>query len=150
MLFIFLFTDSPLVMNNRTLYLARYRLLNMNNERDSDLGEGRGYARAEEVGTNILWGMGEGAFDRFIYKTGAEVHSTYVNMYVSYGLIGIIGYAWIIGYAVLCRKRVIRNIACMSGLLLYFVTHNGIRNTLFWIMLALVIADNALIQKGEE
>ena len=142
-LFFFLFySDSSIVANNRTLYLMRYRILHMMAENDSSLGEGRGYARVFELGTNFLWGTGEGAYYRFRVKTNAEIHSTFVSILVSYGAIGFIGYLIIMAKCIMHKGRWVRNITLLSGLLLYSITHNGIRNTLFWMLLATLYLDN--------
>lgn len=134
-----LFSDSRIVLGNRVLSMFRRRILNLNSENDSSLGSGRGYTRVFEMGVHFFWGMGEGAYRRFTSLSGYEVHSTYINTLVSYGLIGMIAYAYIFLRPLFNGKYTARNFACFSGILLYFVVHNGIRNTLLWILIAVVL-----------
>ena len=137
--YLLLFSESRLVLSNRTLTTMRYRLLNLYSENDSDLVNGRGYGRIHEVGIHFLWGMGEGAFYRFTHLPGREVHSTFVNLFVSYGILGLGGYIYLFFSTINKRGERLRNLACFSGVLLYFVTHNGIRNTVLWILLATLL-----------
>lgn len=134
-----LFSNSRIVTNNDTLSFLRRRLLRITAENDSSLGEGRGYDRVWELGYHFLWGKGEGAYDRFKTISGREVHSTFINMLVSYGLIGMAAYAYLMFRPMFKRGDTVRNLACFSGLFLYFFTHNGIRNTLLWILIAVVL-----------
>lgn len=138
-----LFSDSAIVEGSSTLSALRHRINKMSTEKDSSLGSGRGYDRVKELGIHFLWGMGEGAYDRFQSLNGKEVHATLVNMVVSYGVVGAAAYLWLMGRTVLRRGVWVRNMACLSGLVLYSFTHNGIRNTLFWILLAAVMQCNS-------
>ena len=135
----FLHSNSSVIVDNTTLFTLRNRLLNMGAENDSQLGSGRGYDRIQEVGIHFLWGMGEGAYDRFRRLPGIEVHSSYINLLVSYGAVGFALYIWLVGKALINRSYAIRNIACFSGVLFYGITHNGIRNTMLWILIAAVM-----------
>lgn len=134
-----LFSNNQMILGNRTLSLLRSRLLNMSSENDSSLGSGRGYSRVFEMGVNFFWGMGEGAYRRFISLPGREVHSTYINLLVSYGLICMLTYFWILLKPLIDGKNTLRNLACFSGIFLYFFVHNGVRNTLLWIIIAAVL-----------
>ena len=111
----------------------------MSAENDSDLGSGRGYDRIGELGYHFLWGMGEGAYGRFEALTNREVHATFVNILVSYGVIGLLVYFWILLSPMAMKQQTVRNYACYSGVLLYFLTHNGVRNTILWMLLAIVM-----------
>ena len=134
----FLYSNNQFIISNKVLRTLRNRILKMSSENDTQLGMGRGYDRIFELKKNILWGMGEGAFKRFKILPGYEVHSTYANLIVSYGLIGFVMYVWLFAKTVIKKGSTIRNLACLSGLLLYFITHNGIRNTLVWLILAVL------------
>lgn len=137
----FFYSDSSLILENRTLSSLRSRILYMGMEKDSSFGEGRGYDRVWEMGIHFIWGMGEGAYSRFETLTGKEVHATYVNTLVSYGVMGLAAYGYLMLKPMAAKGKTIRNIACFSGVLLYFFTHNGIRNTLLWILIAVVIQE---------
>ncbi len=114
------------------------RIANMGKEADSALGNGRGYNRIFEMNTNIFWGMGEGAYERFSVMTGNEVHSTYISILASYGGIGL--FLWLLCMAefLLRKKQVWFVLVSLSGVALYWVTHNGIRNTMVWMVIALL------------
>lgn len=134
-----IFSDSRFVLNSSLLRPLRNRILNISRENDSSLSDGRGYARVFELGIHFMWGMGEGAYRRFHSLSGLEVHSTYINLLVSYGLIGMVAYVYILLKPLVAGRNTWKNLACMSGVLLYFMAHNGVRNTLFWIILAAVL-----------
>ena len=132
----------------------QYRILHMADKADSDLATGRGYARIFEMGVNFFWGMGEGAFYRFHTLKGLEVHSLFVNLLVSYGVIGALGYIFIVGYALINGgKRTLYNMAGFSGIFVYSFTHNSIRNSVVWLILALLCVEKVkskLVNKGSE
>ena len=143
--YVFFFTDLVPFPAFERLLRMRTRILNMSNERDTDLGTGRGYARIAEMGAHFLWGMGEGNFGRFETMQGAEVHSTYASMMVCYGLIGISLLIFFLMKVCGRGRQRIPSIALLSGVLLYSVTHNGGRNTLVWMLFAFVYVRNVML-----
>lgn len=114
------------------------RLLGMRNEKDSNLGSGRGYNRIFEMGTNFLWGMGEGGYDRFQIMNGKEIHSTFVSIYVCYGVVGLMLSVITMMKLVLCTRDWFFKLLSFSGIFLYCITHNGVRNTIVWMMFTLI------------
>ncbi len=130
----------PGLSTNLTLRRMRYRFLRLFYENDSNLESGRGYSRVLEMGMNCIFGMGEGAYNRFSSLRGLEVHSAYVNLFVSYGIIGTLIFGYFFSILIKKKGETFINISWLSGILLYNVTHNGIRNTMVWILLALVYA----------
>lgn len=138
LLYLFFFSDFEGVPALETLTRMRTRLFGMVNEKDTNLGSGRGYDRIKELGIHLLWGMGEGNFKRFIVMRGAEVHSTYASIIVSYGLVGMFLYSWFLCKAIIVRRYFLENVGIMSGVLLYSISHNGVRNTLVWILITAV------------
>lgn len=143
-LYVLLYSESSTLLANKSIMMMRYRILGWSNESDSDLLYGRGYARVLEMGDNILWGMGEGDYMRFQYMIGKEVHSTFISLLVSYGLIGLFGFCHLLFRIVRCKGHTWTNIVILSGMLSYSMTHNGIRNTLMWIILAVMLWKNDL------
>ena len=135
-LYIFLFTDILDGSFFKSVIRMRNRLLSIFTENDSDLGSGRGYDRIKELGIHFLWGMAEGNYSRFVSLSGLEAHSTYVSVFVSYGLIGFLLYIFFLAIAIFRKNRTLKNFAIASGPLMYGLTHNGIRNTLVWVLLA--------------
>lgn len=142
--YMLLFSNNVRMLSNERILFMRNRLFNMQAEGDSSLNEGRGYDRIAEMGLNFLWGMGEGGYHRFQIMNGAEAHSTYASIIVSYGLIGAVVYLVFVFSVIMSRDRksTINNIATMSGILLYGVSHNGIRNTLLWLFLGVMLVSN--------
>lgn len=150
LIYLVMYGEYDFLTQNKTISVMRKKLANMSNENDTSLDSGRGYSRVGEIGINVLWGVGEGAFTRFNALSGVEVHSTYVNMIVSYGLIGFLGYAYIWLKPLLYGKRGLANLMLFSGILLYGVTHNGIRNTVLWTIIALIFLEKIDAEKRME
>ena len=138
-LFYFIFySNSKIVLSNATLSFLRRRMLRLSTENDSSLSSGRGYARLFEMRGNFLWGMGEGAYTRFTSLYGKEAHSTVITLIVSYGLIGFLGYLYLFWQFVGGRKTWKNSLVILSGVFIYSIAHNGIRNSLLWVLLALI------------
>lgn len=144
MLYMLFYSDNPMFAQNSTLSSMRSRIMRMKSENDTSLGVGRGYNRITELGLHFFWGMGEGAYGRFKTLTGYEVHSTYASLIVSYGLIGFIGYLTVFLKSISLRKSGFAYVLMLSGILLYQISHNGIRNTLVWILLASILIESGL------
>lgn len=135
-LYSFFFGDLSF-FNNDTLSALRERILNIRSEGDSNLGSGRGYTRIFEMGSHLLWGMGEGAYYRFQSLTGLEAHSSFVTVFVSYGLVGfLIWMRLLIAMVYSGIRRNLFTVGIFIGVAAYWVTHNGLRNTVLWIIIA--------------
>ncbi len=103
-------------------------------ESDDSLA-GRGYDRIVEYPKYLLFGAGEGDFKRFsLSHHKGELHSTVANILFSYGIIGFIIFISFFFNSKFYIKRVL---FYMSPILLYGLSHNGIRSPLFWIALAI-------------
>src|SRR5699024_5927583 len=103
--------NSSIVFIVESKLIEDFDLLNnvmnrIENKQENSNGfiEGRGYGRVFEVNSNVFWGMGEGAFDRFTYLKGAELHSTVVGTFVNYGLIGMIIFMLILWKSLIHNK----------------------------------------------
>jgi hypothetical protein len=141
-IYILLF-DNTLYLKNPTLHLLRNRIDSMLLENDSSFADGRGYRRLFETGIHFLWGTGEGAFHRFVTMPGAEIHSSYMTVLVSYGLIGSILYIkTITGMLFMGKYGKIASLCLFSGVFLYWFTHQGLRNSIFWILLSAYMLTN--------
>lgn len=104
--------------------------------------EGRGFDRLLDYPDFIFFGMGEGAIWRF---EGAvhEIHNTLLTVLFSYGPIGLLLFLGVLISAI--WKRPIYFSACMTAIMIYGITHNGIRFTVFWMFLAVAIAAHAKV-----
>lgn len=147
--YVLLFGNTGFFASNPTILYVRRRLLRMFSENDSGFGSGRGYNRIFEMGIHFLWGMGEGAYDRFQTLTGLEIYSAYVSFLASYGAIGFLIICILMKKLLFQQGLTRRNLCCFSAIALYNLTHNGIRNTLLWIMLAIAFADSVYEQRKD-
>lgn len=118
-------------------YLFLQRLEGLASERDSSLAS-RGYFVFLEGGfAQTFLGLGTENVDRIL---GREVHSTFFAILSNYG---IIGFALLIAVMIVWFKSIWRNygfvgLVCIAGpSMLYGLTHNGSRFTIFWILFAL-------------
>lgn len=139
LIYIIMYADIGFLNSNPLIVSLRSRMAAITTENDSNLGTGRGYDRIKEIGFGVFTGVGEGAFNRFSVMRGKEAHSLYASFIVSYGIIGFTMLVWIINKALFSRKRYLRNLLCFSGVLGYCVTHNGVRSTILWAMLTLLL-----------
>lgn len=112
------------------------RLMNMTEEGDSSM-ESRGYfAVFDGDAIQILFGLGTQNTEQIV---GHEVHSTIGGVLNNYGLVGM---AIFIAMCVLWAVKIWRfydlvGLVCIVGpSMLYGLTHNGIRFTIFWLLFA--------------
>jgi hypothetical protein len=104
----------------------------------AELSEGkRGYDRVLAYPQHWILGAGEGAWGhRFTpYHQGVEIHSSLGTLLFSYGVVGL-------GLFLLLLWMIVKGspfyISCaIGGLLLYSLTHMGLRTTAFWVVLVL-------------
>ena len=127
------------------LYAAGYldglavtkRILDIGSDADDSLA-GRGYHVLYQArGWEIFFGLGESGVKEFV---GHEVHSTVGSVLASYGLVGAGLFVTFLG---LWAKR-LYDVLGFTGLfvvgsspMLYGLTHNGIRFTMFWLFVGL-------------
>ncbi|MFG6158403.1 hypothetical protein ACGTNG_06320 [Halomonas sp. 1390] len=82
-----------------------------------------------------ILGAGEAERQRFAPHDSHEIHSSFINMLFAYGLPGL-GLFLVLLAAAVWRAPLYVWVG-LAGPLLYSVTHNGLRTTLFWVMLTL-------------
>lgn len=128
-----------LLLNNGTLedYLFYQRIFNMMDEGDSSLSERGYFAFLNGNPFQMLFGLGEENVKKFV---GHEVHSTFGSVLNNYGFIGItifvVVYCYWIRILFLAYGWLIA-ILIMAAPTLYGITHNGLRFTIFWLLIAL-------------
>ena len=116
------------------------RLISTFNEPDSSL-EARGYLVFLEANLpEAIFGMGP---NKAYELQGHEIHSTFAIILTHYGFIGLL----IFNLLILCWVLDIKKSFGLNGVicicapsLLYGLTHNGIRFSIFWIVFAISIA----------
>ncbi len=129
-------------MYKATDFFQENQLMNSVQERVDSIGEdaddnleGRGYDRLYDHPEYWITGAGEGAYYRFS-KNNFELHSTLGNLLISYGIVGLSLFVLMVLFAL--RNDRFRSTYIVLFLMVYGLTHNGIRNSLLWILLALI------------
>jgi hypothetical protein len=97
----------------------------------------RGYARLWQNSEFLLFGAGEGAYERFEALWGKELHSTFGNVLMSYGFVGLALLLWF--FWKLVRTCGIEALIAFLPPFLYGLTHNGIRQSEFWLLAGLSV-----------
>jgi len=111
-----------------------FRRLALIGKDSDDTLTARGYALILHPDERIIFGYGEGYYDMLF---GNEVHSTLANVLTSFGIVGFVLFGVMILHVV--QFRIFSLHFSLVGLVFaYGLTHNGLRNTLFWIFLAIV------------
>ena len=116
------------------------RLLDIGEQSDDNL-QARGFPRIVEYPEYLLTGAGEGALYRF-YEADVgdeqihEIHSTFLTIMFSYGLVGTAAFA-----AAIWRLYRLSSGGAFLYLIppfLYGLTHQGLRFSFFWLLLAVI------------
>ena len=81
-------------------------------------------------------GAGEGAFDRLTNLKEKEFHSSLGNILMSYGIVGL--GLLLVFFFVVFRSSPVINLVYFGLIMLYGITHMGMRDTMLWIFLGLV------------
>jgi hypothetical protein len=112
-------------------------------EYQHDTLSARGYSRLLNNPQYLVLGAGEGAYERLnpdksrpLDQLNKEFHSTLGNILMSYGLIGL-GFFTVFLLIVLHRASW-SSYVYLGAVMSYGMTHMGLRETMFWIFLALV------------
>lgn len=111
---------------------AMYRIENIEKENDSNLRTGRGYDRLLEIRYNMIWGVGEGEFNRFDSLKGKEIHSAYASIICYYGIIGLL---LLLFFLYKSHVFYYKNLIYYIGIFAYGITHQIWRNTLLWLFI---------------
>ena len=117
-----------------------HRLSGIGKQEDDSLFH-RGYIRLIQHPQYLAFGAGEGGFERLSQeaeKQGKELHSTLGTILMSYGLIGLGLFVALV--LVIFGRAPLASIAYLVPVMMYSVTHMGLRFSEFWVFLALVYA----------
>jgi len=87
-----------------------------------------------------LIGVGKGDLGRFSDRTN-EIHNTYVDLYFSFGVMGILLFAVIL--ILIARGIDVAQAMIVIGVLTYGLSHVGYRTPAFWVFLAVLWHSNA-------
>lgn len=100
----------------------------------------RAYDRILNHPEYMIWGAGEGNNDRFNSYHNGEIHSGFGTILFSYGILGFILFMQVIYIAI--KRNKLQSLMLISPMLLYNLTHQGLRNALFWTVLAIIYIIN--------
>ncbi|MFT5467906.1 MAG: hypothetical protein ACI8UO_003014 [Verrucomicrobiales bacterium] len=131
---VFVFQDTAIGEN-----LAN-RLSNIGHQSDDSLG-GRGYDRILDHPEHLIFGAGEWGLERFPNESN-EMHSIFGTVLFSYGVIGFGLFVFLI-----VRHIPVRDWIYLIPPFAYGVTHQGLRSTLFWVLLATLAATATSISR---
>jgi len=94
----------------------------------------RGYDRFWIHPEYIFYGAGEGMNKRFDSYHQMEMHSGFGTVLFSYGILGFSFF--ILFFYQVIKKRLLFYLLVLTPVLIYNLTHQGLRTTLFWALLA--------------
>jgi O-antigen ligase len=114
-----------------------HRLDGIGTQRDDDL-MGRGYIRLIQHPEYLAFGAGEKKFEREGEAVTKETHSSIGTILVSYGLIGF-GLFGLLLFVIFVRAP-LASTAYFGPIMLFSITHMGLRDSIFWVFLGLVYA----------
>jgi hypothetical protein len=96
----------------------------------------RGYGRLVEHAEYLPFGAGEGAFGRLTDVSEKEFHSSLGNILMSYGVVDLS--LLLTFFFVVFRNSPPVNLLYFGLIMLYGITHMGMRDTMLWIFFGLV------------
>jgi len=111
------------------------------NDTNMTVFEERGYDRIMNNPWYVVIGSGEGDYDRFEDSTAIhhhEIHSSFGTLIFCYGIAGLILFGVFV-YFVL-RGSGFRTWLLVAPSFVYGMTHQALRTTMFWVLLAVVLA----------
>lgn len=132
---IIIYNTSTIIQNNN-FYQTLINRLSQTTEKIDNSGSIRGYDRIINYPKYWFLGAGEGAQYRFA-SLGLELHSTLGTIQFSYGIVGTILFMSVL-FSSLYRDK-FQYWYIIMAILIYGLSHNGLRNSIFWILLGLLI-----------
>lgn len=102
--------------------------------------EERGYDRMWKYPQHLVFGAGEGEVARFVDnpKFAREIHSSFATVLFAYGVVGMTLFMLFL-YRVV-RGALLRRSLMLLPIAAFSLSHQGLRFTLLWIMLAVFVA----------
>ncbi|GHC58347.1 O-antigen ligase family protein [Ulvibacter litoralis] len=129
----------------KTEYVQKkIELIEIRNHRQDTTGVSefqiRGYDRIVLHPNYLLVGAGEGKYDRFSSYQKGELHSGFGTILFAYGIIGLV--LFLVFFFSAIKFNFFYNLLLLSPILIYNFVHQGIRNPLFWALLAVIFLIN--------
>lgn len=118
-------------------YLTSLEVRNQRHENTSiSQAQIRGYDRMWIHPEYLIYGAGEGKYDRFDSYHNLEMHSGIGTIIFSYGIAGFVLFVIFLYQTV--KHGLFLNLMLISPILIYNLTHQGLRNSLLWIIFATI------------
>jgi hypothetical protein len=145
---IMLFLSFVTIASFSYIQLEEDNFISRIDKRISDVGkanddnlEGRNYDRLWKYPEYLFLGAGEGTIEQRFEKDN-EIHSTIGTIIFSYGFFGTLSFLLFLFSCI--RENKYSFLFFLIPLLLYSITHMGLRTKTFWIILILVIINNRI------
>jgi hypothetical protein len=135
-------------VGNRLFSYAFNRFHTIGESKDDSV-EGRGYDRMLNDPEYMILGAGEGGYYRFdtLLDTG-EIHSSLGTILFCYGIIGFTYFTIFI--VRIFNKLTFIDFIFFLPVLIYSVTHQGLRSTLFWVFLSVFYISGLYIKSRKD
>jgi hypothetical protein len=130
-----------LAVSNPVMETLRATQDRIEKDQSHDFFEERGYDRILNHKEYWLFGSGEGAYKRFKDTTvigSHELHSSAGTIFFCYGIIG--SFLFLLFCFRMVRGAPFRQLLLLLPAASFGITHQGLRFTLFWVLLAMFIA----------
>lgn len=118
----------------RVISNVQERLISEIEGDDGDNGlDGRNYTRLSLFPQYLIFGAGETGylFNNERFNNDLEIHSTFINLIFSYGIVGFLIYS--IPFFIFFRKRYSNILIVIFAFILFTLVHNMLRWPLFWL-----------------
>jgi hypothetical protein len=123
------------------LFDYSYKRFEMIGESRDDSYEGRGYDRILNNPEYLALGAGEGGYYRFdTLLIAGEVHSSFGTILFCYGVVGLFLFFRFLFYVF--KGSSLFELLYFVPIFAYSITHQGLRDTFFWVFLGLVFILN--------
>ena len=111
--------------------------------------EERGYDRIYDYPEYLLTGAGEGDYARFAHEgePARELHSSFGSVLFGYGVIGVA--LFLLFFWRVIRGASVRATLMLVPALVYTVAHQGLRFTMFWVVLSAFVVLKQLPREGK-
>lgn len=140
LVFIFAFIATIPVLINSDFVRNRIDLIERRNERyiDTEVSQiqVRAYDRILIHPEYIFFGAGEGLYSRFDSWHKKEIHSAFGTILFSYGVLGL--YFFLSFLYLAFNKSLYYNLILFLPIFIYNLTHQGLRTSLFWVLIATI------------
>lgn len=138
------------VMYQTEFIQKKIELIEIRNHRQDTTGVSewqiRGYDRIQLHPEYLVYGAGEGKYNRFSSFQKGELHSGFGTVLFSYGVLGLV--VFLVFFFKVVSGSLFYNMLVLSPVILYNVVHQGFRNPLFWILLAAIFIVNKRAKLG--